>query len=133
MNVYVFGNEDLNIDNRAIKTANKLKTKIKDINFIRIDVNQDLPISESKNLIILDTVMGLDEVTEIKENDLDKLILTKSLTAHDYDLGFQLKYLRKLRKISSFTILGIPMSGKLDYLRITSILRKLVAQDMHGS
>lgn len=36
-------------------------------------------------------------------------------------------------KVKKITIIGIPQKGKVSYLRIQSILRKLVAQDMQGS
>jgi hypothetical protein len=52
---------------------------------------------------------------------------------HDFDLAFQLRYLKKLGKLGEVTIIGIPQEGEIDYLRIQSIFRKLVAHDMQGS
>jgi hypothetical protein len=52
---------------------------------------------------------------------------------HDFDLGFQLKYLQKIGKLGEVTIIGLPINKTPDYLRIQSILRKLVAQDIQGS
>ena len=52
---------------------------------------------------------------------------------HDFDLAFQLRYLKKLGKLGEITIVGIPQEGEIDYFRIQSILRKLVAHDMQGS
>jgi hypothetical protein len=57
----------------------------------------------------------------------------RSSSVHDFDLGFQLLYLKKLGKLKNFLIIGIPMKGEINYLRIQSILRKLVAQDIQGS
>jgi hypothetical protein len=48
-------------------------------------------------------------------------------------LGFQIKYLKKIGKLGKVTIVGLPMQGELDYLRIQSIFKKLVAQEMQGS
>jgi hypothetical protein len=48
---------------------------------------------------LLDTIQGLEDVTLILNKDLDKLVVSKSSSVHDYDLGFQLKYLQKLGKL----------------------------------
>ena len=53
--------------------------------------------------------------------------------AHDFDLPFQLRYLKKLGKLGTVTVIGIPQEGEVDHLLIKSIFRKLVAQDMQGS
>jgi hypothetical protein len=126
MNVYVFGNNDLNKDNSAIKAANKLKNAISGLRFIYVKPNEDLPFADEKHAVLLDTVQGIDKVTVITENDLDKLIVNRSSTAHDYDLGFQLKYLRKLGKLNKITIIGIPQSGKFNYKQICLIIKNLL-------
>jgi len=131
MKIYVFGNEDSEIDNRAIEVVKNLK-KNKNIDFIFVKPNEDVPPSE-RLLILIDTVVGLEEVTLLTEKDLEKLTPMTRGTAHDYDLGFQLKYLIKLGKLKKVTIIGLPAEGEIDYERIQSILRKLVAQDIQGS
>jgi Ni,Fe-hydrogenase maturation factor len=133
MKVYVFGNEDLPQDSLPFVISNKLKRKLPGVEFIKVSPNQDLPFIDEKKVVILDTIQGINEVVELNENDLDKLLLSKSLTVHDFDLGFQLKYLKKIGKIGKIMIVGIPMEKEINYLRIQSILRKLVAQDMQGS
>jgi Ni,Fe-hydrogenase maturation factor len=134
MKIYVFGNQDLREDSSAIKVYEKLKDKVRGIEFIQVDPNQDLPFKDSEQVVILDTVLGIDKVSEIQDEDLDKIILAKSLTVHDFDLGFQLRYLKKIGKLGKVMIIGIPKKVKKeDYSLIQSILRKLVAQDIHGS
>ena len=128
MKVYVFGNLDVDTDNKAL-----LLTPIGGVTFIEVKPNQDLPFDKGKDVIIVDTVEGLKKITLITDNQLDKVILPPRSTTHDYDLGFQLKYLKKLGKLGRVTLIGLPMRGKINYKRIHSILRKLVAQDMHGS
>jgi hypothetical protein len=130
MKVYVFGNPDVNIDSVAIKAASCLKNKIPQVNFVFVTPNTDLSFSGS-HPVILDTVSGIKKVTVI--NDLDSFVLPPRSTVHDFDLGFQLKYLKKLGKLNKITIIGLPQTGKINYRRIQSILRKLVAQDMQGS
>jgi Ni,Fe-hydrogenase maturation factor len=83
--------------------------------------------------VILDTVEGIQDVALVEGDRIDGLVLSPRGSVHDFDLAFQLKYLRKLGKLGEFTIIGIPQEGEVDYLRIKSILRKLVAHDMQGS
>lgn len=133
MNVYVFGNEDLSFDNQAIKLAKKLENKIEGIKFVNIKPNQDLPFVDKKNVVIMDTVEGIEDIKIIENEDLKNISLAGKTSAHDFDLGFQLKYLKKIGKLGEVTIIGLPMGEEVDYLRIQSILRKLVAQDIQGS
>ena len=127
MIIYVFGNPDEALDNRVFEVIKHFPQ----YNFKFIPPNADLP--NVSPIVILDTVYGLNQVTLLTEVDLDKLSNSPRTTAHDYDLGFQLKYLRKLGKINKVNIVGIPPVGNLDYDLIHSIFKKLVAQDMQGS
>lgn len=133
MKVYVFGNEDLKIDNQALLIAEKLKNQIPDLEFIEIRPNADLPFINEDHVVLMDVVQGIDKVMLMDETNIDRLVTDKSITAHDYDLGFQLKYLKKLGKIRKFTVISLPQEGEIDYLFIQSTLRKLVAQDIQGS
>ncbi len=133
MKVYVFGNKDSPIDKKAFSVARKLKTVFPQIEFVEVGMNADLPFELNDPAIIIDTIDGIDKVELIKNCDLDKLINTRSSSVHDFDLGFQLKYLNKLGKLGNIAIIGIPVKKRISYLRIQSILRKLVAQDMQGS
>jgi Ni,Fe-hydrogenase maturation factor len=133
MKVYVFGNEDLREDKRAFEVAKKLDGKVKKVEFISVKPNEDVPFIDEKFVVILDAIEGIKSVTKVNDNDLKKLILPPRSSVHDFDLGFQLKYLKKIGKIGKVTIIGLPMRGKIDYFLIQSILRKLVAQEMQGS
>ena len=133
MKIYIFGNQDIQEDNMAIEVANKLESKVDNIEFITVKPNEDLPFVNEKNIIIMDTIQGIDKIEIINEKNLDKLELSPRNTVHDFDLGFQLKYLKKIGKLGKVTVIGLPQNGEIDYLRIQSILRKLVAQDMQGS
>ena len=92
MTIYVFGNIDIPEDSIEIKI---------------IKPNEDV-LFDSDNPIIIDTVSGLKKVTLF--NKIDDIESLKSSTVHDFDLGFQLKYLKKLGKIKKVTIIGIPTS-----------------------
>ena len=132
MNILVFGNPDYPQDNVAIEVSEKL-SDIPSISFQYINPNSDLPVSENKCIYILDTVMGINTITLFTDKDIDKLVLSPRTTTHDYDLGFQLKYLSKIGRLKSVHIIGLPYKGKVDYVLVRSILRKLVAQDIQGS
>lgn len=129
MKIYVFGNPDTPLDNLAIKTAKK----IKGVDFVFVNPNADLPFAGQKHVVIMDTVQGIDEITLFTKKDLDKIVTSRSTTVHDYDLGFQLKYLTKLGQLGQFSLIALPQFGSIDYDRIHSIFRKLVEQDMQGS
>jgi Ni,Fe-hydrogenase maturation factor len=133
MKVYVFGNEDLDFDSAAIKIAKKVENSVEGFEFIYVKPNQDLPFANEKNVVILDTVCGIKDITLITEDQIQNISPETRTTAHDFDLGFQLRYLKKIGKLEKVIIIGLPMEKDIDYLRIQSILRKLVAQDIHGS
>src|SRR5215218_1881815 len=133
MNVYVFGNEFVAEDKRAIEVARELEDTIEGISFAFVNPNEDVPFADERRVVILDTVEGIRDVALVEGDRVDGLILPPRGSVHDFDLAFQLRYLKKLNKLGEVIIIGIPQEGEVDYLRIQSILRKLVAHDMQGS
>jgi Ni,Fe-hydrogenase maturation factor len=133
MNVYVFGNEYVAEDNRAIEVAGELQNKVKVVSFIIVGPNEDVPFANEPRVFILDTVQGIQDVALVEGDEIDTLVMSPRGSVHDFDLTFQLRYLKKLGKLGKVTIIAIPQEGEVDYLRIKSILRKLVAHDMQGS
>jgi Ni,Fe-hydrogenase maturation factor len=133
MKVYVFGNQDFEGDNKAIIAAKKLAKDFSNINFVFVKPNEDLPFADQKTVYILDNVVGIEEPIFLTEEDLDKCALSRFTSVHDFDLAFQLKYLKKLGKLGKITILGIPAERSIAYSLISSSFKKLVAQDMQGS
>ncbi len=133
MIVYVFGNQDFEGDTVALDAVKKLEGNIPEVSFETVNPGEDLPFADKPNVVLLDAIDGIKEITLLDETNLDMIKATKSVSVHDFDLGFQLTYLQKLGKLNKVTIIGLPMNGDVDYLRIQSILRKLVEQDMHGS
>jgi Ni,Fe-hydrogenase maturation factor len=133
MKIYVFGNEYVAEDKRAIEVAKELEGAIEDISFVFVNPNEDVSFVNERHVVILDTVQGIWEVTLIEGGAIEELISSSRGSVHDFDLAFQLRYLKKLNKLGEVTIIGIPQEGEVDHLRIQSILRKLVAHDMQGS
>lgn len=133
MKVYVFGNEDVPEDRSAIEAAEKLADTLEDVSFVPVKPNEDVPFVDERRVVILDTVQGIREVVLIEGKDVDRLVLSPRGSVHDFDLAFQLRYLKKLGRLGEVVIVGIPQQGDVDYRRIQSIFRKLVAHDMQGS
>lgn len=136
MKIYVFGNEDVEIDNQPLKSLPELKKDFPDLTFVEVKPNQDLPIDAEAGedvIYIVDTVDGLPDIKTLDETAIDKLSCTANSSVHDYDLGFQLKYLKKIGKINKIKILGIPMNKEISYSSFHSSFKKFVAQDIQGS
>lgn len=126
--VYVFGNEDNEVDKSAFEAARHFDGKIDGITFIYVKPNEDVPFAGEKKVIILDVIQGIDEVRLIEDKDLDRLVLPPRGTVHDFDLGFQLKYLKKLGKLGEVKIIGLPQHKRIDYSAIQAILKKLLSE-----
>jgi Ni,Fe-hydrogenase maturation factor len=131
--IYVFGNEYVTEDKRALDVARELQGTIEGISFAFVDPNEDVPFVNERHVVILDTVQGIRDVVLVEGDGIDRLILSPRATVHDFDLAFQLKYLRKIGRLGEVKVIGVPQEGEVDYPRVRSILRKLVAQDMQGS
>ena len=54
--------------------------------------------------------MEIKKVTVI--NNLDKVKLSKIYSAHDFDLGYNLKLLQQIGKLEKVTIFGVPAEIK---------------------
>lgn len=133
MNIYVFGNEFVAEDKRAIEVAREIEDTLEGVSFVFVEPNEDVPFVNERNVVILDTVQGMHDVVLVEGDRIDGLIPSPRGSVHDFDLAFQLRYLKKLNKLGEVSVIGVPQEGEVDYLRIRSILRKLVAQDMQGS
>jgi Ni,Fe-hydrogenase maturation factor len=133
MKVYVFGNKDAPEDAVAIEIAEGLGGAVEGVSFVFVEPNEDVPFAGEERVVILDAVQGVSEVALISGDDLDRFALPPRGTVHDFDLAFQLKYLKKIGRLGEVYVVGVPKEGEVDYLRVRSILRKLVAQDMQGS
>jgi Ni,Fe-hydrogenase maturation factor len=133
MKVYVFGNRDAPEDAVAIEVAEGLEGAVDGVSFVFVASNEDVPFADERRVIVLDVVHGIREVALISGDDIDRFAPPPRTTVHDFDLAFQLKYLKKIGRLGEVYVVGIPQEGEVDYLRVMSILRKLVAQDMQGS
>src|SRR3989338_10227117 len=136
MKILIFGNLLVEKDNLALKLIPKLKKEFQEIEFLEAD-----PI-ELKNfgreIKIIDTAEGINKIYELTlENleDFNKLETNKIFSMHDFDLGYNLKLLKKINLIDKVKIICIPIDipEKEAFNQLQLILRKWVAHDMQGS
>lgn len=111
--VYVFGNPLIKEDSLPLKIIPNLKKKFPRINFIIYDPNENFPPKDEKNLLIIDTVIGINQPMLFDLNDLSEANKTP-ISPHDYDLLFHLQLLKKMKKINRVKIIGLPADIKED-------------------
>lgn len=106
MTIYIFGNPIEPSDSLPVQLIPILKKEFPDITFIHADPTENWWQGE-KEIVILDTVKGIDKVTLLK--DLDAFQKQSMITPHDYDVYVDLMLMKKIREITSVTIIGIPV------------------------
>ncbi|MEM4397093.1 MAG: hypothetical protein QW757_00545 [Candidatus Woesearchaeota archaeon] len=108
MKVYVFGNLLYEKDSLPIKLIPLLKNYFSEIEFIEFEPTEDIENLKEKNFIIIDTIQGIKDVVLLTEKDIDKIKTEKLFSLHDFDLGYNLKLLKKFGFIENFFIIGLP-------------------------
>ena len=104
MKIYVVGNLLVEQDSLPIKILPDLKKEIPNFDFIELDPSEDFP--KQKTLTIIDTVLDIEKVTLVK--NIDKIQLEKICSLHDFDLGYNLKLMKKFGLIEKVNIIGVP-------------------------
>src|SRR5215207_6421636 len=112
MNIYVFGNEYVAEDKRAIDVARGLEDTLEGVSFVFVEPNEDVPFVNERHVVILDTIQGIQEVAVVEGDRLDDSILSPRGSVHDFDLAFQLRYLKKLNKLGEVNVIGVPQVGE---------------------
>jgi Ni,Fe-hydrogenase maturation factor len=122
--IYVFGNPLVKEDSLPLKLIDKLRREFPSLELKEFDTVEDLEIEGELNII--DTVKGIKKVELIE--DLDKIITNKIYSMHDFDLGYNLKLLKKLKMIDKVRIFGIPegMSEKKALLELCKMISKVI-------
>jgi len=108
--ILLLGNPLLEKDSLPLKILPKLIKQFPNISFQEIDPTEDLtPYIESKDksLTIIDTVEGIKQPIII--TNFDQLQTNKLYSMHDFDLGYNLKLLKKIGKLENIKIIGLPM------------------------
>lgn len=104
--IYVLGNPLLEEDSLPLKLLPSLRKEFSDIEFIEIDPTEEFP--EEEHLIIIDTIINTEKVVVLKDKDIDKIEQSAKCSLHDFDLGMQLKLMKKLGTLKEVTIIGVP-------------------------
>jgi hypothetical protein len=104
MQIYVFGNEDLEMDSLPLKILPDLKKVFPEIDFIVKDPNEEWENVEELNII--DTVVGIDEIKIF--SSLKDFIRSPRVSLHDFDAYTNLLFLEKLGKLKKIKIIGVP-------------------------
>ncbi len=131
MKILVFGNPLVKEDSLPLLLLPKLRREFPEVEFRELDSTEDLH-KEGRKLIILDSATGIKKVEIV---GLDSLKLDKIYSMHDFDLGYNLKLLKKAGMIEDAKIIAVPVGMRKDtsFNQIQLILRKCVAQLMQGS
>ena len=125
--IHIFGNPLLDFDNLPLKLFSELKKNLPAFEFKITDPNENLkPINKQMNII--DTVVGIDKVTVI--DDIEKIQTEKIYSAHDFDLAFNLKLLKKIGLLNRALIFGVPPDMKID--EALKQLLKLIKQNLQA-
>lgn len=103
MKILVCGNPLVKQDSTALKAAEMLKKILPEIDFEEFDSVEEL---RNEEINILDVVEGLKKPKVIK--NIDDIKIGKIYSTHDFDLGQNLKLLKKLGLIGKVTIFGVP-------------------------
>lgn len=121
--IYVLGNPLLEKDSLPLKIYRVLEKKFPEIDFVLFDPNEDSEVADKP--IFMDSVTGIKK-TKIF-NDLKHFEISPRNSVHDFDLHVFLGLMLKLKKISSFKIIGIPskLFEKKALQEVTKILKSI--------
>jgi len=104
MKLLLFGNPALPSDNLAIKVGKGLEKDGHTI--LHLENPLGLLELDLNDYVILDVAYGIEKVILI--DDVDKLVLGRLCSLHDFDMAYFLKLLRRLGKLKKVRILAIP-------------------------
>jgi hypothetical protein len=124
MNIYIIGNEVVPGDNLPFTLIPWIEKAFPGHSVIIADpTDQFIPENGS---ILIDSVEGI-EVPRVYK-DVSAFVEGRSVSVHDYDLGYHLLLLKKLHLLSDITIIGIPRFSKQDVVKekMISLIRSVV-------
>ena len=121
--VLVVGNEFDSQDGSSLKLVALIEKQVPQIHFTAWDPTEELPSNAAMDLVLIDAVMGIK--TPQVFNDLESFRKSPRSTVHDFDLPIALGILKKIRKITSITIIGVPLGNTSESVQkeLISILK----------
>ncbi|MBD3310413.1 hypothetical protein GF351_04295 [Candidatus Woesearchaeota archaeon] len=106
--ILVFGNELVREDSLAKEISREIR--MPGVRFVQCLSPEEILNYKDDTICILDVVKGIDKVEVI--DDLEILKSRKLCSAHDLDLSFFLKIMKKHGMLrSKVRIIGVPMDG----------------------
>ena len=118
MTIFVFGNSDVLMDSLPLRLLPKLREYFPKVLFDVVDPAEEWNVPE--DVVVLDTVEGISDV--VLFDDLEKFIPAPRLSMHDFDALANLRFLKKLGKIKSVKVIGVP-PGKDEHDALQKIMR----------
>jgi len=112
LKVYLCGNEMVEADNMPYKILNFLRGGLPQIEFLAFDPTENFP--DEDPIYIIDTVLGADKVVVLGGEDLERFENAPHVSAHDADLAFHLKWLKKMGRLPRVVIFGVPEKGDVE-------------------
>ena len=104
MTVFVFGNAALEQDSLPLRILPDLETRFPGVSFQVLDPNEEWDVP--KEMIVIDTVMGIKDITVF--DGLEQFSAAPRVSLHDFDAYANLRLLSKLDKLKSIKIIGVP-------------------------
>ena len=102
--VFLFGNSDIEMDSLPIRLVPNLEKQFPDTTFTILDPNEEWEIPDP--FVVIDTVVGLTDIHVFRS--LDEFERAPTVSMHDFDALFNLRYLAKLGKLKRVIIIGLP-------------------------
>ena len=104
MTVFVFGNAALEQDSLPLRILPDLETRFPGVSFQVLDPNEEWDVP--KEMIVIDTVMGIKDITVF--DGLEQFSAAPRVSLHDFDAYANLRLLSKLGKLKKIKIIGVP-------------------------
>lgn len=121
VNVHCLGNQYIVKDNIALKFLDR---EINGMKFIAFNENVE------GDIVIMDACRGIDSMRILS---LEEFIEFHPLSAHDFDIGNEIKILQAIGQVGKVRVIAIPMSYSFEMVLENLKSRKWVEQEMQGS
>lgn len=125
MEILLFGNPSMELDNLAIKVGVELEREGRSVRHL-VDPLELLDVNLAESLI-LDVAVGIDDVKLI--DNVDRLVLGRLCSLHDFDMAYFLKLLKQMGKLDAVRIVALPQSMSLEEAleKVRKTLRRITA------
>ncbi len=114
------------MDAMPLRLLPRLSLEFPDVRFTALDPNEEWNILDP--FVLVDTVVGLSDIHAF--HSLDEFAVSPTVSMHDFDALFNLRYLAKLGKLKGVIIIGIPpgMAEEEAFTKIVSSIREVLAR-----